>query len=44
MDSITELRYYRAAVFVPPPGPDTDAARAAAALAVAPPPGSVIPD
>jgi oligoribonuclease len=44
MDSITELRYCRAAVFVPPPGPDTDAARAAAALAVAPPPGSVIPD
>jgi oligoribonuclease len=44
MDSITELRYYRAAVFVPPPGPDTDASRAAAALAVAPPPGSVIPD
>jgi oligoribonuclease len=30
IDSITELRYYRAAVFVPAPGPDTDAARAAA--------------
>jgi oligoribonuclease len=44
MDSITELRYYRAAVFVAQPGPDTDAARAAAALAVAPPPGSVVPD
>jgi oligoribonuclease len=44
VDSITELRYYRAAVFVPPPGPDTDAARAAAELAVAPPPGSVIQD
>jgi oligoribonuclease len=44
MDSITELRYYRAALFVPPPGPDTDASRAAAALAVAPPPGSVVPD
>jgi oligoribonuclease len=44
IDSITELRYYRAAVFVPPPGPDTDAARAAAELAVAPPPGSVIQD
>jgi oligoribonuclease len=44
IDSITELRYYRAAVFVPPPGPDTDAARAAAELAVAPPPGSVVQD
>jgi len=44
IDSITELRYYRAAVFVPPPGPDTDAARAAAQLAVAPPPGNVAPD
>lgn len=30
-ESIEELRYYRAAVFVPPPGPDTDAARALAA-------------
>src|SRR4029078_7281037 len=37
VDSITELRYYRAAVFVPQPGPDTDAARAAAELAGAPP-------
>ena len=27
-DSISELRYYRDAVFVPQPGPDTDAARA----------------
>jgi oligoribonuclease len=44
VDSITELRYYRAAVFVPAPGPDTDAARAAAELAVAPPPGSVVQD
>jgi oligoribonuclease len=26
-ESIEELRYYRAAVFVPPPGPDSDAAR-----------------
>ncbi len=26
-ESIRELRYYREAVFVPPPGPDTDAAR-----------------
>jgi oligoribonuclease len=26
-ESIEELRYYRAAIFVPPPGPDSDAAR-----------------
>ena len=26
-ESINELRYYRATVLVPPPGPDTDAAR-----------------
>ena len=44
VDSITELRYYRAAVFVPQPGPDTDTARAAAELAVAPPPGAVVQD
>jgi oligoribonuclease len=44
VDSITELRYYRAAVFVPPPGPDSEAAKAAAELAVAPPPGNVAPD
>jgi oligoribonuclease len=37
-DSIDELRYYRAAVFVPPPGPDTDAARALAAALAAPEP------
>ena len=39
-DSIDELRYYRAALFVPPPGPDTDTARAIAATInpVAPPP------
>jgi oligoribonuclease len=29
-ESIEELRYYRAAVFVPAPGPDTEAARALA--------------
>jgi oligoribonuclease len=29
-ESIEELRYYRAAIFVPPPGPDSDAARALA--------------
>ena len=43
VDSINELRYYRATVFVPPPGPDTDAARAAAAATV-PAPADVIPD
>jgi len=30
-ESIDELRYYRKAVFVPPPGPDSEAARAIAA-------------
>ncbi|MDP9240981.1 MAG: oligoribonuclease [Actinomycetota bacterium] len=30
-ESIRELRYYRATVFVPPPGPSIDEARAAAA-------------
>jgi oligoribonuclease len=30
-ESITELRYYREAVFVAPPGPDTETARAIAA-------------
>ncbi|MFV2171708.1 oligoribonuclease [Actinomadura sp. LOL_016] len=30
-ESIRELRYYRAAVFVPQPGPDSDTARALAA-------------
>ncbi|MGH3358997.1 MAG: oligoribonuclease [Nocardioidaceae bacterium] len=30
-ESIEELRYYRAAVFVPGPGPDTEAAKALAA-------------
>ena len=30
-ESIAELRYYREAVFVPPPGPDTTAARQIAA-------------
>ena len=29
-ESIEELRYYRAAVFVPPPGPDSEAAKALA--------------
>ena len=30
-ESIEELRYYRAAIFVPPPGPDSQSARALAA-------------
>jgi len=29
-ESIEELRYYRAAIFVPPPGPDSDTAKALA--------------
>jgi oligoribonuclease len=44
VDSITELRYYRDAVFVPAPGPDTDAAKAAAERAVQPSPGNVVAD
>ncbi len=35
-ESIAELRYYREAVFVPAPGPDTDTARAIAAKYVLP--------
>ncbi|HEV2087515.1 MAG TPA: oligoribonuclease [Cryptosporangiaceae bacterium] len=31
VESIRELRYYRQAIFVPPPGPDVDEARAIAA-------------
>jgi oligoribonuclease len=44
LESVTELRYYRAAILVPPPGPDTTAARAAAQAAVVPLPGTVAPD
>jgi oligoribonuclease len=41
LESIQELRYYRATVMVPSPGPDTDTARAAAAaLGLEPPPAS----
>jgi oligoribonuclease len=36
-ESIQELKYYRAAVFVPQPGPDSDTARAIAASLVAGP-------
>jgi oligoribonuclease len=43
VDSINELRYYRATLFVPHPGPDSDAARAAAAQTV-PAPADVVPD
>jgi len=35
-ESIAELRYYREAVFVPAPGPDTDTSRAIAAKHVLP--------
>jgi oligoribonuclease len=45
VESITELRYYRAAIFVPEPGPDTDTARGLAEkVAAAPAAGDVIPD
>ena len=37
-ESIRELRYYRAAVFVPHPGPDSESARAIAASLSAPNP------
>ncbi|SCK19797.1 oligoribonuclease [Streptomyces sp. WMMB 322] len=36
-ESIAELRYYREAVFVPPPGPDADSAKKIAAKHVVPP-------
>ncbi|MGW0663223.1 oligoribonuclease [Streptodolium elevatio] len=35
-DSITELKYYREAIFVPQPGPDTDTAKQIAARYTAP--------
>jgi oligoribonuclease len=38
-ESIAELRYYREAVFVPPPGPDSDTAKKIAAKHVVPPAG-----
>jgi oligoribonuclease len=44
IESVTELRYYRAAILVPPPGPDTTAAKAAAQAAVVPLPGTVAPN
>lgn len=39
-ESIDELRYYREALFVPPPGPDSDKARQIAATITANPTGS----
>jgi oligoribonuclease len=39
-ESVQELRYYRDAVFVPPPGPDTATARQIAARHGGPPPES----
>jgi oligoribonuclease len=44
IESVTELRYYRAAILVPPPGPDTSAAKAAAQAAVVPLPGTIAPN
>jgi oligoribonuclease len=45
-ESIEELKYYRAALFVAPPGPDTDTARALAAryTLAAPDEGAASPD
>jgi oligoribonuclease len=40
-ESILELRYYRAAVFVPPPGPDSATARELAQMYIARPAGAV---
>jgi len=40
-ESVQELRYYRDAVFVPPPGPDTATARQIAARHGSPPPEAV---
>jgi oligoribonuclease len=39
-ESVQELRYYRATVFVPPPGPSSDEATAAAAAVLAEPSAS----
>ena len=46
-DSITELRFYRRAIFTPQPGPDTDEVRAIAAElspAPLPEPPAILPD
>ncbi|MFG2137206.1 oligoribonuclease [Streptomyces sp. NPDC048650] len=42
-ESIAELRYYREAVFVPHPGPDSDTAKTIAAKHVVPAPGRSTP-
>ncbi len=39
LESITELRYYREAVFVPAPGPDSATAREIATRIAGPPSG-----
>src|SRR5262245_8540321 len=39
-ESIRELRYYRQAIFVPPPGPDSETAKAVASAIT----GSALPD
>jgi oligoribonuclease len=43
LESINELRYYRATVLVPAPGPDTDASKAAAAELSGPAPDESAP-
>jgi oligoribonuclease len=40
-ESVRELRYYREAIFVPKPGPDSVTARAIGARLAGPPPGDV---
>jgi oligoribonuclease len=37
-ESIQELRYYRQAIFVPPPGPDSETAKAIASATTGTPP------
>ncbi len=43
-ESIEELRYYRATIFVPQPGPDGTEAKAAAGTAPTAPPSTITPD
>jgi oligoribonuclease len=42
-ESVRELQYYREAIFVPKPGPDTAIARAIGARLAGPPPGDAEP-
>ena len=44
IESVRELAYYRRTLFVPAPGPDTDAAKAAAERVIQPPPDNVVAD